>query len=155
MFASRRIMNTLQTLKTITTQIMVEQIFYRRAAACISNRHSTWYWCIENNRRSLYEAAGTSQYWELMSTGKGLRAVAQWVMSEGLLSQFSLAKEQIDCAEDRAREDDDDDDDGAEVGVSRIFRPREKEAKSLTRPVRSTQLPQMRDVESTESKTQE
>ena len=29
------------------------------------------------NRRSLYEAAGTSQYRELMSTGKGLRAVAR------------------------------------------------------------------------------
>ena len=44
-----------------------------------------------------------------MSTGKGLRAVTRWVINEGLLSQFSLAKEQIDRAEGRAREHDDDD----------------------------------------------
>ena len=49
-----------------------------------------------------------------MSTGKGLRAVARWVMSEGLLSQISLAKEQINRVEGRAREDDDDGDDGAD-----------------------------------------
>ena len=60
------------------------------------------------NRHSLYEAAGTSQYRELMSTGKGLRVVARWVVSEGLLSQFSLAKEQVDYVEGRAREHDDD-----------------------------------------------
>ena len=62
-----------------------------------------------HNRRSLYEAAGTSRYQELMSTGKGLRAVARWVINEGLLSQFALAKEQIDRAEGRAKEHDDDD----------------------------------------------
>ena len=45
--------------------------------------------------------AGTDRYVEIMSTGKGLRAVARWVMSERLLSQFSLAKEQIDRAEGR------------------------------------------------------
>ena len=71
-----------------------------------------------------------SQYRELMSTGKGLRAVARWVMSEGLLSQFSLAKEQIDHVEGRAREHDDngadEEDPGAGVGVSRIFRPKKK-----------------------------
>lgn len=42
-----------------------------------------------------------------MSTGKGLRAVFRWTMSEGLLSQFSVAREQIDSVEGRAREDND------------------------------------------------
>ena len=61
-----------------------------------------------------------------MSTGKGLQAVARWVMSEGLLSQFSLAKEQVDWVEGRATNDsgsegdevgDGDDGDETEAGV--------------------------------------
>lgn len=35
-------------------------------------------------------------------------------MSEGLLLQFSLAKEQVDRVEGRARDEDDDGDDGAD-----------------------------------------
>ena len=35
--------------------------------------------------------------------GKGLREVARWVMSEGLLDQFSLAKEQSEWVEGRER----------------------------------------------------
>lgn len=46
------------------------------------------------NRRESFEAAGTDRYQEVLSTGKGLRVVARWVMSEELLAQFSLAKEQ-------------------------------------------------------------
>ena len=55
------------------------------------------------HRYRLYEAAGTNRYEQLMSTGKGLRAVARWVMSEGLLGQFLLAKEQSDWAEGRGK----------------------------------------------------
>lgn len=51
------------------------------------------------SRRDLYEAAGTSRYKEIMSTGKGLRAVTRWVMDKKILLQFSLAKEQIDRIE--------------------------------------------------------
>lgn len=36
-----------------------------------------------------------------MSTGKGLLAVARCSMNEGLLSQFSLAKEHVDHVEGR------------------------------------------------------
>ena len=50
----------------------------------------------------LFEAAGTDRHREILSTGKVLRAMAQWVMGEGLLAQFSLAKEQIDQVEGRA-----------------------------------------------------
>ena len=42
-----------------------------------------------------------------MSTGKGLRAVARWVRSEGLLSKYLLAKEQLDWVEGRIRDDED------------------------------------------------
>lgn len=62
------------------------------------------------NRRSLYEAAGTDRYQGTMSTGKGLRAVARWARSEGLLLQFSLAKVQIDRVEGRVLNDGDNED---------------------------------------------
>ena len=52
----------------------------------------------------LYEAAKTNQYKRMMSTGKRLRAVARWVMSKSLLSQFSLAKEQSDWVESKKKE---------------------------------------------------
>ena len=54
------------------------------------------------NRPKLFEAAGTYKYREILSTGNGLRAVARWVMSEGVLTQCSLAKEQTDRVEGRA-----------------------------------------------------
>ena len=57
-------------------------------------------------RNRLYEEAGTQQYQEMLSTRKGLRAVARWVMREGLLHQFSLAKEQIDRAGGAAEKED-------------------------------------------------
>lgn len=57
------------------------------------------------NHRNLYEAARTNRYREILSTGKGLRAVARWVMNEGLLARFPPAKEKIDRAEGRTRED--------------------------------------------------
>lgn len=43
----------------------------------------------------------------MLSTRKGLKAVARWAMTEGLLHQFSLAKEQIDRAERGAAEEED------------------------------------------------
>ena len=64
--------------------------YVRQGTTCLNAR----------NRRNLYEAAGTSQYRELMSTGKDLRAVARWVMSEGPLS---LTKEQINHVEGRSK----------------------------------------------------
>ncbi|MCJ1272053.1 hypothetical protein MMC22_011960, partial [Lobaria immixta] len=56
-------------------------------------------------RQKLQEEAGTNRYQEILSTGKGLRAVARWVMNEGLLAQLSLAKEQIDLVEGRTSHD--------------------------------------------------
>lgn len=53
------------------------------------------------NRWKLYEAAGTDRYLEILSTRKGLRALARLGMNEKLLSQFSLAKEQTDREEGR------------------------------------------------------
>ena len=58
-----------------------------------------------------YEAAGNNRYEEMMSTGKGLRAVTRWTMSEGLPGQFSLAKDQRDRAEGRGSRDDSDEGD--------------------------------------------
>ncbi|MCJ1269303.1 hypothetical protein MMC22_009194 [Lobaria immixta] len=51
---------------------------------------------------------------EISLSSSGLRAVARWVMSEGLLSPFLLAKEQIGRVEGRARDKDDDGDYGAD-----------------------------------------
>lgn len=51
-----------------------------------------------------YSTAGTDRYDKIMSTRKGLRAVARWAMSEGVLGQFSIAKEQADRAEGRTQE---------------------------------------------------
>ena len=56
-----------------------------------------------HHRCRLDEAAGTNRYEWMMSTGKGLRAVARRVMSKSLLGQFSLAKEQSDWVEGRER----------------------------------------------------
>lgn len=56
-----------------------------------------------STRRKLYEETGTQQYQNILSTGKRLRAVARWIMREGLLGHFSLAKEQHDWMEGRAR----------------------------------------------------
>ncbi|MCJ1263736.1 hypothetical protein MMC22_003606 [Lobaria immixta] len=43
----------------------------------------------------------------MLSTSKGLRAVARWMMGEGLLHQFPLAREQIDREEGGATEKED------------------------------------------------
>lgn len=47
-----------------------------------------------------------------MLKGKGLQAVARWIMSESLLSQVSRAKEQIDRVKGRVINDGDNDGDG-------------------------------------------
>lgn len=52
-----------------------------------------------------------------MSTGKGLRAVARWPTSEGLLGQFSLAKEQRDWVEGKRKGSGDEDE---EEGLERV-----------------------------------
>lgn len=67
-----------------------------------------------HNRLRLFEVAGTNRYQEILLTWKDPLAVARWVMSEGLLPQFSLAKEQIDCVESRARGNDDEGNDSAD-----------------------------------------
>ena len=59
----------------------------------------------EVTRDKLYEEARTRQYLEMLSTRRGLRAVARWMMGEGLLHQFSLTREQIDRAERGAAEE--------------------------------------------------
>ena len=51
------------------------------------------------DHQKLYKTAGTDKYQEILSTGKRLRAVAQWVVSECLLSRTSLAREQSDWVE--------------------------------------------------------
>ena len=48
-----------------------------------------------SNRHRLFRRAETQRYREILSTGKGLRAVAKWIMREGLLGQFLLAGEQL------------------------------------------------------------
>ena len=59
-------------------------------------------------RRRFYETAGTDYTKRLIILiGKGLRAVARWVMNEGHLSQFSLAKEQSDWVEGKDKEEED------------------------------------------------
>ena len=52
-----------------------------------------------STRHRLFREAGTQRYREILSTERGLRAVARWVMREGLLGQFSLAREQLGRAE--------------------------------------------------------
>ena len=69
-----------------------------------------------HNRQKLYEEAGTNRYHGILSTGKGLRAVARWVMNEGLSTQFSLAKEHIDLLEGRTSTGGDGNGDGSENG---------------------------------------
>lgn len=53
----------------------------------------------ESSRWKSYEAAGTDRYKQILGTEKDLGAVARWVMREGLLGQFSPAKEQKDRVE--------------------------------------------------------
>ena len=55
-------------------------------------------------RNRPYEEAGTRHYMKMLATKRGLRAVAEWVMREGLLHQFLLAKEHAEWAENRKRE---------------------------------------------------
>lgn len=51
----------------------------------------------------------------------GLRARARWVMSEGLLARFSLAKKEIDRLEGRVKDDDDKGAPEQNRGVGREF----------------------------------
>ena len=56
-----------------------------------------------HHRCRLYKAAGTNQYEQMMSMGKGLQAVARWVISKSLLGQFSLAKKQSNWVEGKEK----------------------------------------------------
>ena len=47
------------------------------------------------------------RYLEILSAGKSFRAVARWVVREGRLGQFSLAKEERAFVETRVRDDTD------------------------------------------------
>ena len=47
------------------------------------------------NQQLMVEEAGTTDYRALVATPKGLQAVTAWLMKLGLLSQFSLAAEQL------------------------------------------------------------
>lgn len=58
-------------------------------------KHVIMYCRLRPHRRRVLEEAGTTDYRRLISTPKGLRVVTKWVMKSGLLSQFSLAAEQL------------------------------------------------------------
>ena len=49
----------------------------------------------------MFAAAGTMDYTTLLNTEKGLRAVTSWLIQQGVLPQFSVAKEMVE--EDRSR----------------------------------------------------
>lgn len=49
------------------------------------------------NRGRMFIAAGTTDYRRLLSTPKGLKAAANWLMKTNLLTQFSLAAEGLPC----------------------------------------------------------
>lgn len=46
-------------------------------------------------RPTLLESAGTSDLRRMLTTPKGARASARWLIQSGLLGQYSLAKEQL------------------------------------------------------------
>ena len=51
-------------------------------------------------RDSMFVAAGTMDYTTLLNTEKGLRAATSWLLKQGILPQFSVAKEMAE--EDRS-----------------------------------------------------
>ena len=46
----------------------------------------------QRNRQALFAAAGSSNWKDLTNTKRGLLATARWLIQEGVLDQFSLAK---------------------------------------------------------------
>ncbi len=48
-----------------------------------------------SERQTLLEKAGTADLREMLTTPRGGKAAARWLISIGLLGQFSLAKEQL------------------------------------------------------------
>lgn len=70
-------------------------------------------------RSRLYEGAGTQQYQKMLSTRRGLGALARWMMERGLQHLFLLAKEQIDRVEGEGRARGGDDNDGEGEGLER------------------------------------
>ena len=47
----------------------------------------------ERDRDKMIREAGTSDFRSLLANERGLRAVTTWFLQQGILSQFSLAKE--------------------------------------------------------------
>ena len=58
-------------------------------------KHIIRYCSLRPNRQRMLEEAGTTHYGKAASASKGLKAVTAWLMKLGLLSQFSLATEQL------------------------------------------------------------
>ena len=50
---------------------------------------------LENKRQTLLEKSGTADLREMLTTPRGAKAAARWLISIGLLEQFSLAREQL------------------------------------------------------------
>ena len=58
-------------------------------------KHIVRYCSLRPHRQRMLEEAGTMDYRKIVSTPKGLKAVTSWLMKLGLLSQFSLAAEEL------------------------------------------------------------
>ena len=58
-------------------------------------KHIIQYCNLRPDRQRMLKDAGTTDYEKAVSTSKGLKAVTTWLMKLGLLSQFSLATEQL------------------------------------------------------------
>ena len=58
-------------------------------------KHTIRYCNLRPNTQRMLEEAGITDYGKAVSTTKGLKAVTSWLMKLGLLSQFSLATEQL------------------------------------------------------------
>jgi hypothetical protein len=49
----------------------------------------------QEHRQRLFQEAGTTDFQEMVSTKQGAKAIAKWFIQTNLLTQFSLAKEQL------------------------------------------------------------
>jgi hypothetical protein len=63
-------------------------------------KHAVMYCAGLAGRDRMLDAAGTTDYTTLLNTGRGLRAVARWLLQQGVLPQFSVAREM--AREDRS-----------------------------------------------------
>ena len=56
---------------------------------------------LQRNRYQLFLTAGSNSWEEISSTKRGLLATARWLIREGVLEQFSLAREEEKEREER------------------------------------------------------